>query len=143
MGVRFLKIAAIYFAVGVIAGIVIGISQQFQYAPVHAHLALLGWASLALVGLTYHFYPQSAQTRLAQLHFWLHNLGLPGFLVGLFLRIAGHDSGDAFLRIGAISTLIGVQLFVVNVMRNVRAAESADPPRQSKLPPAAHMPEAR
>jgi len=34
-------------------------------------------------------------------------------------------------------------LFVVNVMRNVRTAESADTPRQSTLPTAARVPEAR
>lgn len=143
MGVRFLKIAAIYLAIGVIAGIVIGISHQFQYAPVHAHLSLLGWASLALAGLTYHIYPQAAQTRLARLHFWLHNLGLPVFLAGMFLRIAGHDIADAFLRIGALTTLLGVLLFVVNVVCNVRGSESALAVRQPGLAAQAHVPDAR
>jgi len=143
MGVRFLKIAVIYLAIGVIAGIVIGISHQFQYAPVHAHLSLLGWASLALAGLTYHLYPQAAQTRLARLHFWLHNLGLPVFLAGMFLRIAGQDIADPLLKVGALTTLLGVQLFVVNVICNVRGAESALTTRQSGLSAQAHVPEAR
>ena len=73
MAARFLRIAAIYLAIGVIGGIVMGFSHQFQYAPVHAHLGLLGWASLALAGLIYHLYPAAARTRLARFHFWTHD----------------------------------------------------------------------
>ena len=119
MAIRFLKIAVIYLAIGIIAGAAMGISHRFQYAPVHAHLNLLGWASLALAGLIYHLHPRAAQTRLAQFHFWLHNLGLPVFMLGMFLRIAGHEEAEAVIAIGAITVLIGVQMFVVNVMRNI------------------------
>src|SRR5882724_1569444 len=105
MAARFLKIAVIYLAIGVIGGIVMGFSHQFQYAPVHAHLGLLGWASLALAGLIYHLYPAAARTRLARFHFWTHNLGLPLFTVGMFFRIAGHDEADLVLKVGALVTL--------------------------------------
>jgi len=47
----------------------------------------LGWASLALAGLVYHFYPAASITRLARFHFWLHNIGLPLFMVGLVLFV--------------------------------------------------------
>lgn len=39
--------------VGMIAGIVMGILQDFTIAPAHAHLNLLGWVTMALYGL-YH-----------------------------------------------------------------------------------------
>jgi hypothetical protein len=45
----------------------------FILAPVHAHLLLLGWASLALAGIIYHLYPAAGTTRLARIHFWAHN----------------------------------------------------------------------
>jgi hypothetical protein len=43
---RFIRIAALYLIVGVTMGIVMGIRQQFSLAPVHAHVNLLGWATL-------------------------------------------------------------------------------------------------
>jgi cbb3-type cytochrome oxidase subunit 1 len=54
--------------------------------PVHAHVLLLGWASLALAGVVYHLYPAAAGTRLARWHFWLHNGGLALFCANI-LRI--------------------------------------------------------
>ena len=125
MAIRLLKIAAVYFVVGVASGLVMGVTHRFQYAPVHAHLNLLGWASLALAGLIYHHHPRAARTKLAHWHFWLHNLGLPVFMLGLFLLLSGRDGAEAVVRIGASMTFAGVMLFVVNVIGTVRAAEVA------------------
>ena len=83
MGLRFLKIAVVYLLIGAFLGLGMGIAQNFALVPVHAHVLLLGWASLALAGLVYHLYPAASTTRLARVHFWLHNLGLPVFMVTL------------------------------------------------------------
>jgi hypothetical protein len=48
MGVRFLKIAAVYFFIAVCIGLVMGITHNFMFTSVHAHLNLLGWVSMAL-----------------------------------------------------------------------------------------------
>ena len=63
--VSFLVLATLCLIVGVSMGIVMGILHDFQLAPVHAHLNLLGWASLALFGLSYKSYPALARSRLA------------------------------------------------------------------------------
>ncbi|WP_165943524.1 hypothetical protein [Roseicella aquatilis] len=49
----FLASAALCLVIGVTMGIAMGIAHDFHLAPVHAHLNLLGWTSLALMGLTY------------------------------------------------------------------------------------------
>ena len=92
MALRFLKIAVVYLFIGALLGFAMGMSQQFTLAPVHAHLLLLGWASFALVGLVYHLYPAAAETKLARIHFWLHNLGLPAFMLALGTLLTGHES---------------------------------------------------
>jgi hypothetical protein len=117
IAIRFLKIAVAYLMIGVTMGLLMGITHQFQYAPVHADINLLGWASLALVGLIYYVYPQAARTRLARWHFWLHNIGLPIFMVGLFIPHSGHPSTEPVVGIGATITLVGIVLFVINVLR--------------------------
>ena len=125
MGLRFLKIAVVYLVVGATLGLGMGISQQFALAPVHAHLLLLGWASLALAGTIYHLYPAAAATRLARVHFWLHNLGLPAFMIGLALVLTQRMWALAVTEVGAVAVLLGLFVFAANVLLNVKVAPSA------------------
>ena len=83
MSARLIKVAAFYLVAGVAMGIVMGITHEFVLAPVHAHINLLGWATLAIIGVIYHAYPAAGETRLATVHFWFHNTALPVFMVGL------------------------------------------------------------
>jgi hypothetical protein len=120
MGQLFIKIAVVYLLIGAILGLTMGITQKFTLTPVHAHLLLLGWASLALAGILYHLYPAAATTRLARLHFWLHNLGLPVFMVSLGLMLTGNEGAGAFVGVGATVVLIGLALFAANVLINIK-----------------------
>ena len=122
MGLRFLKIAVVYLFVGALLGGFMGFTQQFSLAPVHAHLLLLGWASFALVGLVYHFYPAASATRLAVIHFWLHNLGLPAFMVSLWMLLTGHESAGPFVGISALVVIIALGALAMNVLMNAKPA---------------------
>jgi cbb3-type cytochrome oxidase subunit 1 len=123
MGLKLLKIAVVYLVVGASLGLLMGIMQTFVLAPVHAHLLLLGWASLALAGLIYHLYPAAAKTRLAGIHFWLHNLALPVFMVGLGMVLSGNESATPIVVIAAIVILIALACFAINVLINVKSAQ--------------------
>jgi len=122
MGLRFVKIAVVYLLVGISLGLVMGMTQRFTLAPVHAHINLLGWASLALVGVIYHLYPDAAKTRLARVHFWLHNIGLPLLMVGLALMLTGHPAFDPLVAIGSVTVVVALFVFAVNLFRNTRVA---------------------
>ena len=123
MGLRFLKIAVVYLVVGAVLGLIMGITQKFVLAPVHAHLLLLGWASLALAGIIYHLYPAAGKTRLAHTHFWLHNLALPPFMVGLGMLLTGNESAGSIIAPAASVVLIGLVVFASNVLINAKPAE--------------------
>lgn len=120
MAQLFLKIAVVYLFIGVCTGFYMGITGNFVLAPVHAHLLLLGWATLALAGVIYHLYPAAAGTRLAKIHFWLHNLGLPVFMVGLGSFLVGHAGAMPATIAGASAALVGLAFFMVNVLLNVK-----------------------
>jgi cbb3-type cytochrome oxidase subunit 1 len=119
VGLSFLRIAVVYLVLGALLGGFMGATQQFTLAPVHAHLLLLGWASFALAGLVYHLYPAASATRLARIHFWLHNLGLPAFMVGLAMLLTGHSTGP-LVAIPAAVLIVALALFAANVLINVR-----------------------
>jgi hypothetical protein len=123
MGLRFLKIAVVYLVVGAVLGLIMGITQKFVLAPVHAHLLLLGWASLALAGIIYHLYPAAGKTRLAHTHFWLHNLALPPFMVGLGMLLTGNESADSIIAPAATVVLIGLVVFASNILINAKPAQ--------------------
>jgi hypothetical protein len=123
MGLQFLKIAVVYLFIGALLGLFMGITQKFVLAPVHAHLLLLGWASLALAGLIYHLYPAAAKTWLARIHFWLHNLALPVFMVGLGMLLTGSESAGVIVGISASVVLIALAVFASNVLINVNRAQ--------------------
>ena len=125
MGLTLLKIAVVYLVVGASLGLTMGITQKFALAPVHAHLLLLGWASLALAGLIYHAYPAASITRLARIHFWLHNLGLPVFMVGLALVLSGSEAALPILATAATVVLVALIVFGANVLINVKAVQPA------------------
>ena len=116
---RLLKIAAAYFMAGSMLGLGMGIAQNFAEMPVHAHLNLLGWASLGLISLFYRAHPALTQTYLAKMHFWLHNLGLPVAMAGLFIVLQGERRALPIVVIGSITVIVGIACFVANVMRTL------------------------
>ncbi len=115
---RFIVIAVAYLVVGGCLGLFMGLTQNFSLMPVHAHILLAGWASLAVMGLIYGQYPASSITRLARLHFWLHNIGLPIFMGGLAAELTGHPI-PAVLPAGALVFLTGLIVFAVNIWLTV------------------------
>lgn len=120
MGAKWFKIAVVYFVIGIILGIVMGIIHDFALSPVHAHINLLGWVSMALFGAIYHFYPQAGETGLAKTHFWLHNLGVPFMQGALAYTVITESESLAIVTIVAsIAIVLGGILFAVNLFRNV------------------------
>jgi hypothetical protein len=83
----FLLLAALCLIVGVCLGIYMGMNEDFQLMPVHAHLNLVGWVSLALFGVVYRLYPRLAASRLAGVQFWLAAPSAPLFPVGIYLAV--------------------------------------------------------
>lgn len=85
----FLTLAAAAMVVGVSMGIHMGMSQDFTLTPVHAHLNLIGWASLALYGLTFRAYPLLQRGWLAFAQLGFSGVGGVLFPIGLYFVLTG------------------------------------------------------
>lgn len=125
MALIWLKLAVLYLLIGVVFGLVMGITHAFQYIPVHAHINLLGWATLGLAGVIYHLFPRAGGHWLGLAHFWLHNIGLPVFVVGLFFLQGGMASAEPVVAVGATVAVIGILCFAVNLFLNLKPAKTA------------------
>jgi hypothetical protein len=111
----FLLLGAVCLITGVSLGIVMGIAHDFQLAPLHAHINLVGWASLAIFGLVYRAYPALARSRLALTHFVVSAVAALIFLVGLYFAVLHQMIAAAV--IGALLWLLGAVLFLINLAR--------------------------
>ena len=118
MSNRLLRIAVVYWIVAICWGIYMGATEDFTDIPVHAHLNLLGWVSLGLCGIIYALAPHLAETMLAKVHFWLHNLGLPVLMAGVwFIKHGRPEVGGPIAGIFSIEKGIGILSFGVNLWR--------------------------
>lgn len=84
----FILIGLLYGTFGFAFGIWVGINERFEQAHLHAHINLIGFASMVMFGLLYRAFPAMAESRLAALHFILFNIGAVIFLVGIPLAQA-------------------------------------------------------
>ena len=64
----FFLAAVVSVMLGMIWGMQMSISEDHSMSPVHAHLNLVGWATMALFGIYYRLTPAAAAARLAKLH---------------------------------------------------------------------------
>ena len=120
--IYFLLLATFLLLCGAVLGIRMGASEDFTLTPVHAHLNLAGWASLALFGLVYRAYPELAQRRIAPFHFIVSATGSVLLPIGIGLAVL---KGEPTLAIiASLLFLLGVILFFIQLLTLVRTRES-------------------
>jgi hypothetical protein len=119
-GVIWLKLAVLYLILGIALGIAMGASQNFTLRPVHAHINLLGWTTMALAGLIYSVFPRAGASRLARLHFWLLNLALPVMMGALSMLLLGHVAVAPILAIAEIIGALAIVAFAANLFLNLK-----------------------
>ncbi len=105
---------------GMLAGIVMGIQQNFTLAPAHAHLNLVGGVLLFLFGLYYRLFPAAGETVLARLQGSLHIAGAILFPAGVALVLLEGPSYEVAPIVGALTVVAAMTLFAVIVFRSAR-----------------------
>ena len=108
---RWFLLAISYFVIGVAVGVYMGASGDHSQYPAHAHINLLGWASMALTGLLYRMFPSAAETRVAAWHFWMYNLALPVMLLAVVAIYLGKPQAEPVAGISAVIVFVSVLLF--------------------------------
>lgn len=112
----FILMAIVYALAGMLLGLWMGAKEDYAQVPVHAHLNLVGWASMALFGLIYRAWPNLAKARLAKMQFWFMALGTPVMLVGIPIA---HSGGSPLLAItGSVAVIAAFAKFLVIFARS-------------------------
>jgi cbb3-type cytochrome oxidase subunit 1 len=113
----FLLTALVYAMIGMTLGIYMGITGNFAPAPVHAHINLVGWVSLALFGLIHRAYPQLRAQWLAKVQFWVAQAGALLLPIGIWLKLS-HDI-DLVVVLGSLLTIAATFLFLVLALNSL------------------------
>ena len=116
LDITFVAIGALWLVLGMGIGIVMGAQENFAYAPVHAHVNLIGFACHAIFGLAYRQWPSMKSSRLAPVQFWIFVIATPITLIGLMFTLTGGPVLPTI--IGSCGVLIGAALFAVIVWRS-------------------------
>jgi hypothetical protein len=114
----FLLIAAIMLLFGVLLGIHMAMSKDFQLVPVHAHANLVGWASMALFGLTYRAYPVLKDGSLARVHFALAATSAIVMPYGIYQAVV--QQVETLAIISSLVWLAAVMVYLVQLTRLLR-----------------------
>ncbi len=119
---RFLLCAIGYVIIGMFLGIFMGATQDFSLAPVHAHMNLVGWASMGLFAYFYNAVPEAGETRLANAQFWIAQAGLLMLIPGLTMVLKENITGEPILIVGELLTATSMLLFGFTVFRHKAAS---------------------
>ncbi|MYZ48794.1 hypothetical protein [Propylenella binzhouense] len=111
-------LAGILFAIaGMSLGTYMGSTHDFTFAPVHAHINLVGWTTFFLFGLYYRGDEISAGSMLGEAHFVCALLGGVFLPVGIVGAVTGNASLDLAIIPGTLLTLASMVLFLAVVAR--------------------------
>ncbi len=126
---KFAWASLFYLLIGSTLGVVL-LLLPLNAVPSHVHVLLIGFVSMMIFGVGYHLLPVFAGTDLyslglAELQFWLQNLGLIGLSFTMPYRYAGDSYRLGTIVFGMIS-LLAIYIFVYNMAR------SLIPPKEEK-----------
>jgi hypothetical protein len=116
LALAFYTAAACCALVGMTWGIQMGMTETFTLAPAHAHLNLVGWATLALMGAFYAAAGDRASPRLGWLNFALSTAGVVVFVPSLAVLLATTGKANLGVMVGPFLALAGMVTFLVVVI---------------------------
>jgi putative Mn2+ efflux pump MntP len=119
--------AVAFVIVGVIWGIIMGISEDHSSYPAHAHLNLLGWVSLFLFGIYYRLHPLLEGAKAAMVQVWVWIVGTIILAIGVALAHTGHAVGDPIAAVGSVIVLLDMLLFGWLVFQGERTNANVRP----------------
>ncbi len=125
LSLAFFTAAALCALCGMVWGIQMGISDNLTMAPAHAHLNLVGWASLALMGGFYTLAGERAPTRLGWINFGLSASAVVVMIPGLAILLSSGGKANPGVMIGSFLALAGMATFFLAVLSLWRAPHAA------------------
>src|SRR6516164_3126497 len=108
--VVFIGLGLIFLVIGMVFGVWMGITKNFQYLDAHAHWNLVGFVTSTLYGLIHRAYPKLATSRLTWPQCILHVVGVLIFAPGIILAVISNQVIAA--AIGGVCIILAALMFM-------------------------------
>ena len=125
---RFFIIGILFALIGMGLGTYMGIRQDFLFAPVHAHINLVGWATHFLFGLYSRGEPANSKGILPEAQFLCAIAGGILLPIGIVGAVTNDATVDIAVIPGTLFTLLSMVLFLVVVLRGWRREQAPAEP---------------
>lgn len=128
---NFIAVSIVYLAAAAILGVLmIAYPSLLTLRFVHSHLMVLGWVSMMIYGVGYHILPRFAgklikSKGMAELQFWLANIGLVGLVI--FYTLGFYNPGVGVYRtltvLSGLIEVLSIFLFFYNMLATLFSKE--------------------
>jgi len=112
-----LRAAVLFGIVGMLMGIAMAATHDHSVRPAHAHLNLLGWVSLFLIGIYYKLHPSLDLSRAALWQALVWILGTVILTVGVAALYLGYPAAEPVAIVGSLIIFADMLLFTFLVFR--------------------------
>jgi len=118
----FFVVGALLLLSGMVLGEYMGAHEDFALAPLHAHINLLGWVTLALYGTFYTLTKDTYSPRLAWTNFILSSIGVLTMIPMLALLLTAPDGAKKYGPLAGAAggiALLGLLVFLISAFREL------------------------
>ena len=115
------RIAVLFVLIGMIVGVYMAASHEHTLAPGHAHINLIGWVSLFLIGLFYERRPQLDKSAGARWQVIIYAIGAVVTNASLAALLLGNTGAEPGAAAGSFIVLGAMVWFAWLVFRNADA----------------------
>ena len=114
----FFLTGGLFVLIGMSGGMWMGAHEDFRLMPVHAHLNLVGWVTMALFGGFYALTAKTYSKRLAWTNYALSVVGVLVMIPLLAVFLLTHDTALVpFMALGELITVASVVTFLISALR--------------------------
>ena len=111
------KAAVLFAMTGMAMGIAMAATHDHSVFPAHAHLNLLGWVSLFLIGIYYKLNPPLDMSRAALVQVVVWIFGTIVLTIGVASIYLGHPAAEPIAIVGSLMIFADMLFFAVLVFR--------------------------
>lgn len=126
----FFMMAAFYIIIGTCWGLYMSVTHDFATSPAHAHLNLLGFVSLSIMGAFYATLGKGTPTWLVKTNFFLNSIGVAIMITGLgllFTQTVPPEKLAPLMMISEPMIILGFLSFFAAAVMSFRRGPGSSP----------------